>query len=205
MTARAAWLKPAAFAAACVPGVKVAVDLALGRLGANPVERGLNHLGYWALFFVALALLPTPLHALLGWRWPQRLRRMLGLFAFAYATLHVLWYAGVDKTFDVADIVADVTRRRFQAAGAIAWLCLAPLALTSTDRAVRRLGFARWKRLHRLAYVAAVLGVVHFWWRVKADLRSPAIFAAAIATLFAARLVPAARRAPRAKAQGVSA
>ena len=185
------WLWPAVFAACCVPALKVAVDLALGRLGANPIERGLNHLGYWALFFVAVALVPTPLHDWLRWKWPQRLRRMLGLFAFAYATLHVLWYVGLDKTLDLGDVIADVTKRRFQAVGALAWLCLLPLALTSTDRAVRRLGYARWKRLHRLAYVAAVLGVVHFWWRVKADLRSPALFAAAFAALFTARAVAA--------------
>jgi sulfoxide reductase heme-binding subunit YedZ len=194
------WLKPAVFAACVLPFAKLLVDLFGGRLGANPVEAGMNRLGFWTLTFLALALAPTPLHDLLGWKWPQRLRRMLGLFAFAYATAHLAWYAGVDKFFDLRDIAADVTRRRFQAVGFTAWLLLAPLAATSTDRMVRRLGFRRWKQLHRLVYVAAILGVVHFVWRVKADLRRPAWFVAAIGALLLARAVPWLWRAARRRA-----
>jgi sulfoxide reductase heme-binding subunit YedZ len=186
-------LKPAAGGAGCAPRAQLAVDAFAGGLGANPIEAGLNRLGFWTLTFVALSLLPTPHHDLLGWRWPQRLRRMLGLFAFAYATLHLCWYAGVDKLFDLHEIATDVTKRRFQAVGVGAWLCLLPLALTSTDGSVRRLGYRRWKRLHRLAYVAAGLGVVHFVWRVKADLRRPLVFAAVIGVLLAARVAAAAR------------
>jgi sulfoxide reductase heme-binding subunit YedZ len=187
------WLKPAVFAACCLPLAKLALDAFTGGLGANPVEAGMNRLGFWTLTFLAIALAPTPAHDLLGWRWPQRLRRMLGLFAFAYATLHLSWYAGVDKFFDVGEIAADVTKRRFQAVGFGAWLLLVPLAATSTDRMVRRLGYRRWKLLHRLVYVAAALGVVHFVWRVKADLRRPSIFALAIGALLLARVVAWAR------------
>jgi sulfoxide reductase heme-binding subunit YedZ len=202
---RARWVKPLAFAACAAPLAKLGVDALTGGLGANPVEAGLNRLGFWTLTFVALALAPTPLHELLGWRWPQRLRRMLGLFAFAYGTLHLAWYGGVDKFFDWQEIAVDVTKRRFQAIGLAAWLCLLPLAVTSTDGWVRRLGYRRWKRLHRLAYLAAVLGVVHFVWRVKADLRKPLLFAAAIGTLLAARVVIAARAArPRVSARAAA-
>jgi sulfoxide reductase heme-binding subunit YedZ len=196
------WLKPAVFAACCLPLAKLAADAFTGGLGANPIEAGMNRLGFWTLTFLALALAPTPLHDLFGLRWPQRLRRMIGLFAFAYATLHLSWYAGIDKFFDLGDIAADVTKRRFQAVGFAAWLVLVPLAATSTDRALRRLGFARWKRIHRLAYVAALLGVVHFVWRVKADLRKPLVFAFVVGALLLARAAVwlAARRRPRPQA-----
>ena len=122
---------------------------------------------------------------------------MLGLFAFSYASLHLAWYVGVDQFFDLSVLATDVLKRKFMVVGFGAWLLLVPLAVTSTDRWVRRLGFARWKRLHRLVYAAALLGVVHFVWRVKADLRRPSWFAAAVALLLAARLVPwiSARRA----------
>jgi sulfoxide reductase heme-binding subunit YedZ len=188
------WLKPVVFLLCSAPLAKLGLDAFTGGLGANPVEAGLNRLGFWTLTFVALALAPTPLHDLLGWKRPQRLRRMLGLFAFAYGTLHLAWYAGVDKFFDLREIAVDVTKRRFQAIGFAAWLSLAPLAVTSTDRWVRRLGYPRWKRLHRLAYLAAGLGVLHFVWRVKADLRKPLLFAAAVVALLAARVFVAARR-----------
>ncbi len=152
---------------------------------------------------LALSLVPTPAHDVFGLAWPVRIRRMIGLFAFSCATLHLAWYVGVDQFFDLRVLATDVLKRKFMVVGFAAWLLLVPLAATSTDRWVRRLGHARWKRLHRLVYAAAVLGVVHFVWRVKADLRRPAWFAAAIGLLLAARAVPrlAARRVrPRAAA-----
>jgi sulfoxide reductase heme-binding subunit YedZ len=162
----------------------------------------LDRLGFWTLTFLALSLVPTPAHDLLGLAWPVRIRRMLGLFAFSYATLHLAWYVGVDQFFDLSVLATDVLKRKFMVVGFAAWLLLVPLAVTSTDRWVRRLGFARWKRLHRLVYAAALLGVVHFVWRVKADLRRPSWFAAAIALLLAARVAPwiVARRARAARA-----
>ena len=183
-------LKAAAFALACLPLAKIVADGLAGRLGANPIAAVLDRLGFWALTFLTLSLAATPAHDLLGLSWPVRLRRMAGLFAFSYATLHLLWYVGVDQFFDLHVLAADVAKRKFRVVGFSAWLLLVPLAVTSTDAWVRRLGFARWKRLHRLVYVAATLGAVHFVWRVKADLRRPAWFAAAVGVLLAARLVP---------------
>jgi len=177
------------FAASLVPLLLVVADALRGRLGANPIEAILNRFGYWTLVFVLLALVPTPLQRLSGWTWLAPHRRMIGLFAFFYACLHVSTYVGVDQFFDWRAIVADVVKRKFITIGMLAYALLVPLALTSTDGSVRRLGYARWKRLHRLVYAAAVCGVVHFVWRVKADLREPLLFAAALAVLLAVRLI----------------
>jgi methionine sulfoxide reductase heme-binding subunit len=177
------------FAASLVPLLLVVADALRGRLGANPIEAILNRFGYWTLVFVLLALVPTPLQRLSGWTWIAPHRRMIGLFAFFYACLHVATYVGVDQFFDWRAIVADVVKRKFITIGMLAFALLVPLALTSTDGSVRRLGYARWKRLHRLVYAAAVCGVVHFTWRVKADLREPLLFAAALAVLLAVRLI----------------
>ena len=187
-------LVPAALVLGLSPLAKVGLDGATGSLGPEPVQVVLNRLGFWALTFLTLSLAPTPLKALLGITWPQRLRRTVGLLAFGYAALHLAFYLGVDKFFDLPEIWKDVTTRRFQVVGLLTLLLLVPLAVTSTDGWVRRLGFARWKRLHRLVYAAAVLGVVHFTWRVKADLRLPLLFAAAVGALLLFRLVQAARR-----------
>ena len=177
------------FAASLVPLLLVVADALRGRLGANPIEAILNRFGYWTLVFVLLALVPTPLQRLSGWTWMAPHRRMIGLFAFFYACLHVGTYIGVDQFFDWRAIVADVVKRKFITIGMLAFALLVPLALTSTDGSVRRLGYARWKRVHRLVYAAAVCGVVHFIWRVKADLREPLLFAAALAVLLAVRLI----------------
>ena len=177
------------FAASLVPLLLVVLDALRGRLGANPIEAILNRFGYWTLVFVLLALVPTPLQSLSGWTWIAPHRRMIGLFAFFYACLHVGTYVGVDQFFDWRAIVADVVKRKFITIGMLAFALLVPLALTSTDGSVRRLGYARWKRLHRLVYAAAGCGVVHVVWRVKADLREPLLFAAALAVLLAVRRV----------------
>jgi sulfoxide reductase heme-binding subunit YedZ len=177
------------FAASLVPLLLVVADALRGRLGANPIEAILNRFGYWTLVFVLLALVPTPLQRLSGWTWIAPHRRMIGLFAFFYACLHVATYVGIDQFFDWRAIVADVVKRKFITIGMLAFALLVPLALTSTDGSVRRLGYARWKRLHRLVYAAALCGVVHFTWRVKADLREPLLFAAALAALLAVRLI----------------
>jgi len=182
------------FAASTIPLVLLGLDALRGRLGANPIEALLNRLGWWTLAFVLIALVPTPLARVTGWSWPARYRRMLGLFAFCYGFLHFACYVGVDQFFDWSAIAADVVKRKFITIGMLALALLTPLALTSTNRAVRRLGYVRWKRLHRLVYLAAVCGVVHFVWRVKADLREPLVFAGVLAVLLLLRLVPRRRR-----------
>jgi sulfoxide reductase heme-binding subunit YedZ len=192
-TRRLGWW--AAAAGCALPLALLALDLARGRLGANPIEAAQHRLGFWALAFLAASLAPTPLHAVAGLDWPLRLRRLLGLTAFGYAALHFLWYVAVDQTLDVDLVAVDVVKRPFITVGFLALLLLLPLAVTSTDGWVRRLGFRAWKRLHRLAYLAALLGVVHFAWRVKADRLVPSVFAAVVGALLLARLLPARRRA----------
>ncbi len=173
-----------------VPLVKLGWDGLGGRLGANPIAEALNRLGFWALTFLTASLAPTPLKTAFGITWPMRIRRMLGLFAFTYAALHFATYLGVDQFFDLTEIGKDLVKRKFITVGFITFLLLVPLAVTSTNGWVRRLGFPRWKRLHRLVYLAALLGVFHFIWRVKADLRLPSVFAAVVLLLLGARLVP---------------
>jgi sulfoxide reductase heme-binding subunit YedZ len=149
----------------------------------------MNRLGFWTLTFLVLSLVATPAKDFLGLAWPIRIRRLVGLLAFGYGALHLAWYAVLDKFFDVDDIAADVTKRPFITVGLAAVLLLLPLAVTSTDRWVRRLGYRRWKRLHRLTYLAAGLGLLHLAWRVKADRLKPELFGAALGLLLALRLV----------------
>jgi methionine sulfoxide reductase heme-binding subunit len=182
------------FTACAFPLVRLAWDAARGGLGANPIEAALNRLGFWTLFFLLLTLVPTALRILTGWGGAIRYRRRLGLFAFLYACLHFATYLVADQFFDFPAILEDIVKRKFIAVGFLAFVLLVPLAATSNNRAVRRLGFARWQRWHRLVYVSAVLGVVHFIWRVKADLRQPTLFAIALALLLGIRLVAALRR-----------
>jgi len=183
-------VRAAGWGVALAPLALLLADAARHRLGANPIEAVLNRLGFWTLTFLALSLAPTPLRLWTRLAWPLRLRRLLGVTAFSYAALHFSWYLGVDQFFDLQAVGADVVKRPFITIGFAALLVLLPLAVTSTDGWVRRLGFARWKALHRFAYVAALLGVVHFLWRVKADKLKPTIFAVVVATLLLARLRP---------------
>ena len=158
------------------------------RLGANPIAEALNRLGLTALVFLVLTLAVTPLKTLFGWTWPARLRRMLGLFAFFYASLHFLTYAGLDQRVNVHAILEDIAKRPFILVGFSAWVLLIPLAVTSTKGMVKRLGFKRWKALHRSVYLIAGLGALHFYWRVKKDTREPLAYAAVIGLLLLVRL-----------------
>jgi sulfoxide reductase heme-binding subunit YedZ len=186
------------FTGAVVPLAAIMVAAGRGSLGADPIAQVLNELGLLALVFLVAALVCTPAKSLLGWTWPMRLRRMLGLFAFFYASLHFVTYTALDQTFDWGAIWADVTKRKFIFVGFATFVLLVPLAATSTNAAVRRLGYPRWKRLHRLAYVAPVLAVVHFLWRVKKDVREPVAYATVLAALLLVRAAGAlATRRPR--------
>jgi methionine sulfoxide reductase heme-binding subunit len=181
-----------------------------GRLGANPISEITKETGTWTLRFVVLTLAITPIRKLTGWNLLVRYRRMLGLFAFFYGTLHLVTYVWLDQFFDVGSIIKDVFKRPFITVGFAAFLLMVPLALTSTTGWIRRLGGKRWQALHRLVYATAVLGVVHYWWLVKADISRPLAYGAIVATLLAARLAlrsrtkPAARRVVAPGRRGVS-
>jgi len=186
---RRPWLKPAVFAGALTPLAAILWNAARHNLGANPIAEALNGLGLTALVFLVASLACTPLREVFDWPWAVGLRRMLGLFAFFYASLHFLTYAALDQRLAFRAIFADVTKRPFIIAGFAAFVLLAPLAATSTAAAVRRLGFPRWKRLHRLAYFAGGLAVLHFVLRVKKDVSEPVVYGIILAALLAARLV----------------
>ena len=192
------WLKPAAFAAALLPLAWLLWRAGFGSLGVNPVETINRYLGDWALRFLLIALAVTPVRQWTGWSALARLRRMMGLFAFFYVCLHLASYVGIDLFFDWAALWADVLKRNYITLGMIAVLLLVPLALTSTNAMIRRLGGARWRRLHLLVFPASILGVAHFWMMVKADIREPLVYAALLAVLLGWRLWGFARRAQRA-------
>jgi len=183
------WLKPAVLTGALVPITAILLRAWRQELGPDPIAQALNQLGLIALIFLVAALVCTPLKAILGWSWPMRLRRMLGLLAFFYALLHVLTYTALDQGFDWSAIAADVVKRKFIFVGFSAFVLLLPLAATSTNWAVKRLGYLRWKQLHRLAYAAPALAVLHFVWRVKRDVREPVTYGIVLATLLLARAV----------------
>lgn len=182
-------LKPLVFAACLAPLGFIALRIAgIGpSLGPNPVEVLQDEFGEWALRLLLATLAVTPLRLALGKPWPLRFRRMLGLFAFTYATLHFLNYLVLDQEFDWPVIVEDILDRPFITVGFSALLILLPLAVTSTQGWQRRLG-ARWGRLHRLVYLAAILVCWHFWWQVKKDVTEPAIYAGILAVLLGIRL-----------------
>jgi sulfoxide reductase heme-binding subunit YedZ len=182
------WLEPGVVLGALVPLAAIAIAAARGTLGANPVAEGLNELGLLALIFLVASLACTPLKVISGATWPIRLRKTLGLVGFGYASLHLLTYVGLDQLLDLRALWKDVTERPFILVGMTAFVLLVPLAITSTARAVKRLGFARWKRLHRLAYLVGALGVVHFVLRVKKDVTEPAVYGAVLGALFAVRI-----------------
>jgi sulfoxide reductase heme-binding subunit YedZ len=182
------WLGPAVFTGSLMPLVSLMIRAAQGRLGANPIAEALNQLGLLALIFLVTTLSLTPLRRLTGWPWPIRIRRMVGLFAFFYATLHFTLYLAVDQGFNLAVVWEDITKRPFIFVGFMALLLMTPLAVTSTNGWVRRLGAPRWQRLHRLVYAVAILAAVHFLWRVKADYSEPARYAAILGALLLFRV-----------------
>ena len=167
-----------AIVAACLlPAASLVVKLFRDDLGANPIEKVELETGRWTLRFLAMTLAVTPLRRLTGWNRLARHRRTLGLVTFGYATTHLLMYVGLDMVFDVSDIVEDVAEHLYVTVGLLTWLLLLPLAITSTRGWQRRLG-RRWQRLHRLVYVAAFTGTVHYLWAVKKDTFLPLVYLA---------------------------
>lgn len=193
-------IKPIVWILCLAPAAVLGLEAIQGRLGANPIERITHHTGWWGLTLLLATLAITPLRRITGWNGAIKLRRLIGLFAFFYVVLHFLTYIALDLFFDWSTILEDIAERPYITAGFIAFVLLIPLAATSTTGAIRRLG-RRWQQLHRLVYVAAGLGVLHFFWRVKADTREPLVFAGVLALLLLLRL-PVFRRRPVARRGG---
>lgn len=191
--ARIRFLKGVVFALCLLPALRLAWRAAHGGLGANPIEVVTRAAGWWTLALLLITLSVTPLRRLAGAPWLLRFRRMLGLFAFAYALTHLGLYVWLDQFFDAMAILEDILKRPFITVGMLAMTMLIPLAATSTDGMVRRLGARRWQALHRLVYVIVPLGVLHYWWLVKRDVTQPAIFLGLAVLLLAYRAVVAAR------------
>jgi sulfoxide reductase heme-binding subunit YedZ len=197
-------LKPLAFAASLGPAAWLVWAGLTGNLSANPLSDVTNETGLWTLRFLCITLLITPLRKITGWNHTIRFRRMMGLFAFFYGTLHFLIYAIADRFAGldfpdgivawstvknlVASVGADVYKRPFITIGFTAFVLMVPLAVTSTAASIRRLGGKKWNALHKLVYVSAIGGVVHYYWLVKADVRSPLLYAAIVAVLLGVRL-----------------
>ena len=178
--------------AAASPGAWLAFEFLQDRLSANPIEEIMHRLGWWGLVFLVASLAVTPIRRVTGWNRIVRYRRFLGLWAFAYLTAHFLSYLVLDQFFAWGYILEDIAERPFILSGFAAWLVLIPLALTSTKGWIRRLG-KRWTTLHKLVYLSAVLGLLHFYWKVKADTREPLVFALIVLGLFILR-VPMVRK-----------
>jgi sulfoxide reductase heme-binding subunit YedZ len=182
------WLKISVFLLALIPLTKLAINAYLNNLGANPIEKITHVTGYWTLTFLLITLTITPLRRLTSWLWLVRLRRMLGLFAFFYACLHFSIYLVLDQFFDWASIAKDIIKRPYITVGFSAFVLLIPLAVTSNNYLTKLLGGKRWRVLHRLVYLIAIAGVVHFWWLVKKDITEPLIFALLLSVLLGMRL-----------------
>ncbi len=183
-----AQIKIIVFLLALIPLTQLAIGAYFDGLGANPIEKITRTTGYWALTFLLITLTVTPLRRFTGWQWLMRLRRMLGLFAFFYASLHFLTYVVLDQFFDWESITHDIIKRPYITVGFPAFVLLIPLAITSNNRLIKLLGGKKWLSLHRLVYIIAIAGVVHYWWLVKKDITNPLTFAVLLALLLSIRL-----------------
>ncbi len=182
------WLKPGIFWGGLFPAFSLALRLRLDALGADPIRQIQNELGLTALVFIVASMACTPAKLLFGWTWQMRVRRELGLFGFFYALAHFTNYLVVDQTFDWPTILEDIVKRPFITVGFAALVLLAPIAITSTNGWIKRLGYRRWQRLHQLVYLAGGLGVVHFIWRVKLDVSQPLTYGVVLGALLAVRV-----------------
>ena len=184
-------VKPLLFAACLVPAGLLVWRALTDDLGANPITEITHKTGDWTLQFVLITLTVTPARRLSGWHRLIKFRRMLGLFAFFYGSLHFLTYLVLDQFFDFSNIVVDIAKRPYITVGFSAFSAMVPLALTSTAASIRRLGGRTWQRLHRLIYLTAIGGVVHYWWLVKADVFWPEVYAGVVVLLLGFRVVMA--------------
>ncbi|MFQ5936105.1 MAG: sulfite oxidase heme-binding subunit YedZ [Acidiferrobacterales bacterium] len=182
-------VKPVVFLLSLVPLALLVWDAAIDNLGANPIETIRRYTGDWTLRLLLVTLAVTPLRRLTGWNAVLRLRRMLGLYTFFYACLHFISYVWLDQSFILELIIEDLFERPYIMAGYASFLLLIPLAATSTNGMVRRLGAKRWQLLHRLVYVIGVAGIVHFFWLVKSDISRPVIYGTVLAVLLCYRLI----------------
>ena len=185
-----ALIKSLLFTAALVPFGRLVLFAFTDRLGANPIEFITRNTGDWTMYFLCVTLAITPLRRLTSWNWLIKLRRMLGLFAFFYAALHFTTFLWFDHFFDIDEMLKDVVKRPFITVGFTAFVLLIPLAVTSTNAMVRRLGGKRWQWLHRLVYLIAPLGILHFWWMKagKHDFAQPILFGLIVGALLLARV-----------------
>jgi sulfoxide reductase heme-binding subunit YedZ len=192
-------IKAFLFLLALLPFARLAWGVFADQLGANPLEFITWNTGDWTLYFLCITLAVTPLRRLTGWNWLLRLRRMIGLFAFFYASLHFTTFFWFDHFFDVQEMLKDVAKRPFILVGFTAFVLLIPLAITSTNGMVKRLGGKRWQWLHRLIYVIAPLGILHFWWMKagKHNFEQPIIFGTIVAILLLLRVVWAVQKRAR--------
>ena len=186
--------KPAVFLAALGPLAWLVYNAFSGDLGANPIETITNTTGIWTLRFIVVTLAITPLRWLTKWNLIINFRRMIGLFAFFYGTLHFMIYFVLDRSLMFDGLWEDIVKRPYITMGFTGFVLMIPLALTSTKGWIRRLGGQRWNLLHKLVYVTAILGVIHYWWKVKLDVTDPMLYAAIVAVLLGARVVRAVTR-----------
>jgi len=185
---RSRWAKIVLFGVCLAPLARLGWRAWTGNLTANPIEYITHFTGDWAIRLVVTTLAVTPLRKLLHQPDLIRFRRMIGLFAFFYASLHFATWFGLDKFFDLHEILADFRKRRFIIAGLTAFLAMLPLAVTSTKGWIRRLGGRRWQRLHRLVYLTGIAAVVHYYWLVKSDVRLPLLYGSLVTILLAYRV-----------------
>lgn len=187
--AKLGWLVPAVTTGGLLPLLVLGIRAWRKDLGANPIAEALNELGLLALVLLLLSLSATPLQLVTHWKWPIRIRKALGLLGFLYVCLHFLLYAVVDQALALNAIGEDIAKRPFILVGFVAFVLLIPLAITSTSKSLKSLGFARWKRLHRLVYPIGILAVVHFLLRVKKVTAEPLVYAIVLGVLFLVRVV----------------
>lgn len=197
MAAKLRWLSPAVWTGGALPAAFLAVGFTRGTLGANPVEAVLHRLGLLAVVALVACLSCTPAMLAFKWTWPARVRRALGDLAFGYASAHLLLYLLADRGGSLELLLEDVVKRPFITVGLLAWAVMLPLFVTSSAAMVRALGFTKWKRLHRLAYAAGALGVLHFAWGQKKSITEPLVWGAVLGLGFLLRAQDGWRRKAR--------